>query len=98
MTFKLPQQVREGTSTTVTSQAAQEKTTPAACIAKGKEVVDVEQETMTEQPTTSKEQSQGKAPPPQTEAPQIPTLQTPLNEERGKKRDREETTPASGST
>lgn len=28
----------------------------------------------------------------------MPTLQTPVNEERGKKRDREETTPASGST
>jgi len=53
---------------------------------------------MAEQPTTSKEQSQGQAPPLQTEAPQIPTLQTPLNEERSKKRDREETTPTSGST
>jgi len=33
----------------------------------------------------------------QTEIPQIRILQTPLNEERSKKRDREETTPISGS-
>jgi len=60
-------------------------------------VIDTEQETMIEQPTTSKEQGQGQAPPLQTKAPQIPALQTPLNEERSKKRDREETTPRSGS-
>ena len=59
--------------------------------------MDVEQETVTEQPTTSKVQGQGQAPPQQAEASQIPALQTPLNEERGKKRDREETTPPSGS-
>ena len=59
--------------------------------------MDVEQETVIEQPTTSKEQSQGQAPPLQTEVLQVTALQTPLNEERGKKRDREETTPPSGS-
>jgi len=53
---------------------------------------------MTDQPTTSKEQDQGQAPPLQTEVPQVPALQTPLNEERSKKQDKEETTPASGST
>lgn len=60
--------------------------------------MDAEKETMTDQPTTSKEQGQGQAPSLQIEAPQVPALQTPLNEERSKKRDREETTPASGST
>jgi len=39
---------------------------------------------------------QEKIPPVQTKAPEIPALQTPLNEEKGKKRDREETTPISG--
>lgn len=47
---------------------------------------------MIDQPTTSKEQGQGKDPPSQTKAPEIPILQTPLNEERGKKRDRQEDT------
>jgi len=61
-------------------------------------VIDTEQEMMVEQPTTSKEQSQGKTPPLQTKAPQIPALQTPLNEERSKKRQSEETTPTGGST
>lgn len=98
VSFKLPQPIGEGTSTAAASQAAQERTAPAAGTAKGKEVVDTEQETMTNQPTTSKEQAQGKAPSLQTEAPQVPALQTPLNEERSKKWDREETTPASGST
>lgn len=37
-------------------------------------------------------------PPVQTKVPEIPTLQTPLNEERGRKRDREEATPVSGPT
>lgn len=60
--------------------------------------MDVRQETVTENPTTSKELAQGQAPPQQTEALQVPALQTPINGERGKKRDREETTPASGST
>jgi len=53
---------------------------------------------MTDPPTTSKEQGQGQAPSLQTKAPEVPALQTPPNEERSKKRDREETTPTSGST
>ena len=44
------------------------------------------------------EQPQTQAPIQQTEAPTVPALQTPAHEERGKKRDREESTPASGST
>lgn len=51
---------------------------------------------MTDQPTVSKEHGQGQNPLVQTKAPEVPTLQTPLNEEKGKKRDREETTPVSG--
>ncbi len=44
----------------------------------------------------SKEHSQGQIPPVQTEAAGVPALQTPLNEERSKKRDKEDTTPISG--
>ena len=51
---------------------------------------------MKDQPASSKEQGQGKIPPVQTKAPEIPALQTPLNEERGRKRDKEEATPVSG--
>ena len=51
---------------------------------------------MTDQPATSKEQSQGQTPPVQTKAPEIPALQTPLNVEKGKKRDKEEATPING--
>jgi len=51
---------------------------------------------MTDQPATSKEQGKGQVPPTQTKALEIPILQTPLNEERGKKRDRQEDTPISG--
>jgi len=39
---------------------------------------------------------QEKMAPVQTKATKIPALQTPLNEERCKKRDREDTTPISG--
>ena len=51
---------------------------------------------MTDQPATSKEQGQGQVPPAQKKALEIPILQTPLNEERGKKRDRQEDTPING--
>ncbi len=60
--------------------------------------MDAQQETEEEQPSTSKDRSQGKALPQQAEASQIPVFQTPLNEERGRKRDREEPTPPSVST
>jgi len=52
----------------------------------------------TELPATSMEQSQEQAAPQQAEAPQMAVLQTPAHEERGKKCDREDSTPASGST
>ena len=51
---------------------------------------------MTNQPGGSKEQEQVQIPPAQSKAPEIPALQTSLNEEKGKKTDREETTPISG--
>lgn len=46
----------------------------------------------------SREQNKGQIPPAQTRAPEIPALQTPPNEERSKKRDREEATSISGPT
>jgi len=52
---------------------------------------------MVDQPITSKEQGQGQVPSTQTKALEIPALQTPINEERGKKRERQEDTPISGS-
>jgi len=59
-------------------------------------VLDTEQHIMTDQLATSKEQGQAQIPPVQRKAPEIPALQNPLNEERGRKRDREEATPVSG--
>lgn len=51
---------------------------------------------MTDQPTISKEQCQVQIPLAQTKAAEISALQTPLNEERHKKRDRKTTTPING--
>jgi len=45
---------------------------------------------------TSKEQIQGQGPSTQTKVLEIPVLQTALNEERDKKRERQEDTPVSG--
>ena len=53
---------------------------------------------MTEQPETSKEQCQGQIPPTQISEPEISILQTPLNIEKGKKREVETTTPIGGSS
>ena len=46
----------------------------------------------------SKERSQVQIPRAKTKATEIPSLQSPLNEERNKKREREATTPISGPT
>ena len=97
VTFKLPYQVEEGTSIAATSQVAQGASTSAKGIAKGKEPMETEQGMVIEQPLTSMEETQGKAPPQKTEALQVPPLQTPVNEERGRRRDREDSTLASGS-
>lgn len=91
VSFKLPQQTGVGTSSTVTSQQPiQEISTPVSGSSKGKEVAGTEQQAMMDQ--------QEQIPPVQTKAAEIPALQIPLNEEKGKKRDREEATPISGPT
>lgn len=51
---------------------------------------------MADRPDTAKEQSQGQAPSTQAKVTEIPVLQTTLNEERTKKRDRKEETPTGG--
>ena len=48
---------------------------------------------MADPPHAAKDQSQGQAPSTQASAPDAPVLQTPLNEERAKKRDTQEETP-----
>lgn len=53
---------------------------------------------MTDQPGMSKEWSQVQIPPAQTKATESLALQTPINEEINKNRDRETTTPISGPT
>jgi len=52
---------------------------------------------MENRPDATKEQSQGQAPSTQASSPESPVLQTPLNEERAKKRDRQEQTPTGAS-
>ena len=85
----MPQQTGVGTSVVGTSQQpTQESTTPATGTSKRKEVIYTEQQAMTDQ--------QGQIPSVQTKAAEIPALQTPLNEEKGKKRDIEEATLISG--
>ena len=86
--FKQPVQAGEGTSTAPKTQDVQQA--PATTTTtKGKEKMDEQQETETGQPSTSKDQQSGQAPPLQTKQTQNPVLQTPLNDERGKKRDKE---------
>jgi len=94
--FKLPQHIGAGTSSATTSQQPAQESTPPIGTSKGKEVLHVEQQEMTDRLATSKEQGQGQVPPAQTKAPKIPIRQTPLNEDRGKERDRQEDTPISG--
>jgi len=89
--FKQTIQTEEGTSTT---QHIQET---SATTAKGKEKMDEHQEAEIGQPSTTQDQQLTQALPLQTEQIQNPVLQTPLNSERGKKRDREEITPPAGS-
>ena len=54
----MPHQIGEGTSAAAATQATQGPSTLATGTTKGKEVVDTEQEVITEQPATSMEQSQ----------------------------------------
>lgn len=91
VSFKLPQQIGVGTSFAGTSQQpVQENSTPVTRSSKGKEVASMEQQAITDQ--------QGKIPPVQTKAAKIYALHTPLNEDKGKKREREEAMPISGPT
>jgi len=83
-TFKFPQQIKEGTSAAMATQATQAPSTSATGTLKGKEVMDTKQ-VIIELPATSMEQSQEEVPPQQKEAPQVPALQTPTHEERGRK-------------
>lgn len=57
-----------------------------------------QQETMADWPTSTDEQNQGQDPSTQEKATEISVLQTPANEERAKKRDRQEETPPGTST
>lgn len=66
VTFKLPHQIGEGTSAAAATHAARGASTSATGTAKAKEPMDIDQEVIAEQPTTSMEQSQGQVPPQQT--------------------------------
>lgn len=52
-----------------------------------------QQEEIAEQPAATNQQTQGQGPPVQEKVVEISVLQTPANEERIKKRDRQEETP-----
>lgn len=98
--FELSQKSGIGASIAGTSQQpSQETNTPATRTSKGKEletnIQTTKQSTMSKQPKTSKEEAQIHTPPTQGNVGEPSVLQTPLNEERNKKRDRETTTPAS---
>lgn len=96
--FRLPYQLGEGPSTAASSQISQGASTSATGIAKGKEPMETERETITKKPVTSMEVAQMQAPPHQEEAAQVLVLQTLTHEERGNKRNREDSTHFSGST
>ena len=106
MFFTAPRHLGESdSSTTVSQQPAQAGAQPAATD-KGKEVQHSEEqvhnleqpEAMADRPAITDEQSQGQGPPIQEKAAEIRVLQTPANEERTKKRDRQEETPLGTST
>ena len=59
--FKQPVQVGEGTSTAPAAQTTQQSSTTTTT-AKGKEIMDEQQEIEAGQPSTSKDQTQGQAP------------------------------------
>lgn len=89
VSFKLPQQTRVGTSFARTSQQPIQETNKTVIgSSKGKKVAGTKQQAMIDQ--------QGKNPLVQSQVVEIPKLQTPLNEEKCKKRDRGEATPISG--
>jgi len=94
VTFTLPQHIGVGTSSATTSQQLAQESAPPVGTPKGKEVQHSEQQdTMADRRDSAEGQNQGQGPSTQTKAPEIPVIQTPLNEERAKKRDRQEETP-----
>ena len=106
MFFIGPRHFGEGTSSAAVSQQPDQVSAPPIDISKGKEVQHSEQqvhhseqqEIMAEWPVSTDEKSQGQDPSTQAKVMEIPVLQTPLNEERAKKRDRQEETPTGTST
>ena len=99
MFFSLPRDLEVGTSYAATSQHPAQEGHPLVEASKAKQLQQLEQqETMENRPDTTKDQSQGQAHSTQASAPEAPVLQTPLNEERARKRDRQEKTPTGAST
>ena len=112
--FKRTHSAGEGTSASRTAPATQAPSTGAPRTDKGKGIMGAEEETVKEKPAPSseqlqerqqgqqqgqqQEQPQEQTPPPQAKAQIAPIMQTPAQEERGTKRDREESTPTSGSS
>lgn len=92
----------QGSSSARTLQQNLQEISTVAVESKGKEkepdIQIIEKFIMTAQPETSKEQGQGQIPPTQISEPEISILQTPLNIEKGKKREAETTTPIGGSS
>ena len=100
-----PRHLGESASSSTVHQQPAQAAGQVAAIAKGKEIQQEEQlpnleqqEEMAEQPTSTDQQTQGQAPPMQEAIVEITVLQTPANEERMKKRDRQEETPLTAST
>jgi len=103
--FPAPRHLGESASSSTVTQQPAQAAVQETTTAKGKEIQQEEQlpnleqqEEMAEQPTSTDQQTQGQAPPMQEATVEIPVLQTPANEERIKKRDRQEETPLTAST
>ena len=92
----------QGSSSARTLQQNLQEISTVAVESKGKEkepdIKIIEKIIMTKQPETSKEQGQGKIPPTHISELEISILQTPLNIEKGEKREAETTTPIGGSS
>jgi len=91
-----------GPSSAGTSQQHLQEINTVAIDSKGKEkepdIQIIENFTMTELPETSEEQSKTQIPPVQINETELSNLQTPLNVEKGKKREAKTSTPVDRST
>lgn len=97
--FSLSRDLEAGTSSATTSYHPSQEGDPLVDTSREKELQQPEhQGAMADRPDTVKYQSQGQAPSTQASAPEAPVLQTPLNEERAKKRDIQEETPTGTTT